>query len=90
MNNCTRRGRKRERCCSCKKWCFPQMHHNPPKSQGGKVTFPVCRKCHVAIHCRFNHWASWGRVGGLKTAALYPDLWKRNLKQFRAMSGGAA
>lgn len=74
--------KKKAICTDCGKRTYVEQHHEPPRSQGGINTIPLCRACHTARHCANNDWAKWGQLGGKKTAAN-PDNWKRNLKQYQ-------
>ena len=79
----TPRQRRRAICSDCGRKTTIELHHEPPRCEGGTETIPLCRRCHMARHVRCNDFARWGQRGGQKTAAN-PANWKRNLKQFRA------
>jgi hypothetical protein len=70
---------------SCKRRAR-HVHHKTPRSMGGPDTPDnlqyLCVKCHRAIHSRHNHFAEWGRRGGLKTQMLHMNF-LLNLKQFQ-------
>lgn len=78
------KNKKRGVCANCGKTCYIESHREPPRSVGGEQTIPLCVKCHMQHHKDKNHFAQWGRLGGKITAQRYPDLWKRNLKQYRS------
>jgi hypothetical protein len=56
-------------------------HHIIPKSQGGVVTAPAHRSCHVKHHSTNGHFRYWGRVGGQLSAIT--RQWAFNLKHIR-------
>lgn len=74
--------RAKKPCVFCGNPSYARHHYPVLKSEGGKRTIPVCRKCHTWIHSVSGHWAKFGKNGGLKTASN-PINYRRNLKQYR-------
>lgn len=58
-----------------------QWHHPIPQSEGGTETVPVCRPCHTHHHSANGDFARWGRIGGLRTAAL--GVWAHHLRRVK-------
>ena len=53
-------------------------HHVTPKSEGGVVTVPTHKACHIAHHSSEGHFRAWGGIGGRLTAIT--RRWAFNLK----------
>jgi hypothetical protein len=56
-------------------------HHIVPKSEGGVVTAPAHRSCHIKHHSTNGHFRYWGRIGGQLSAIT--RQWAFNLKHIR-------
>jgi hypothetical protein len=54
------------------------IHHPTPKSEGGTVTVPTHKSCHVAHHSQEGHFRAWGRAGGQLSALTC--LWAFTLR----------
>jgi len=54
------------------------LHHPTPRSEGGTLTTPTHKPCHIAFHSNRSDFQNWGRLGG-KMSAL-TCRWAFNLK----------
>lgn len=77
------KNKRRGVCACCGGTCYVELHHEPPRSEGGTETIPLCMPCHIARHVQTNDYARWGQQGGKATAERHPHVWRRNLKQYR-------
>ncbi len=57
------------------------LHHPTPRSEGGTLTQPTHRDCHVAHHSTRGDFREWGRQGGQKAALTM--RWAFNLLNVR-------
>lgn len=58
------------------------LHHPLPKSQGGIETKPTHKDCHIEHHSTNGDFRTWGRQGGIITAAT--KRWSLNLRNVSA------
>lgn len=72
-------------CQLCQKPIHPgdevNLHHPTPKSEGGTLTAPTHRECHVEHHSINGHFRVWGGQGGRLSAITC--RWAFNLKNVR-------
>jgi HNH endonuclease len=57
------------------------QHHIIPKSEGGTVTAPTHKACHIAHHSKSGHFRHWGRIGGQLAATTC--RWAFTLKNIK-------
>jgi hypothetical protein len=68
-------------CGRCINQAELNYHHLIPRSQGGEVTVPTHKSCHITHHSTSGHFRHWGRVGG-QISALSRQ-WAFTLKNVR-------
>ncbi len=54
------------------------LHHPIPRSEGGTLTTPTHKACHVAHHSDGGDFREWGRIGGKLSAMT--RRWAFNLR----------
>lgn len=72
------------RCYFCNRAVAPDelhQHHLTPKSEGGTVTAPTHRSCHIGHHSKSGHFKTWGRIGGRLSAVTC--RWAFTLKNIK-------
>ncbi|MCI0490793.1 MAG: hypothetical protein L0229_29725 [Blastocatellia bacterium] len=72
-------------CAMCAQEIGPDelnLHHGPVyRSEGGTVTEPVHRSCHVRFHSVKDDFRAWGRIGGQISALS--KRWSFNLRNVK-------
>lgn len=66
-------------CCVCDAALSPPHQHHLEDYNDPLSAFPICRRCHYAIHIRFRRPALWARF----VAEVPADSWVRDLSLTR-------
>lgn len=79
------------KCIQCGATSNLNYHHKHYRCNGGADTADnlqvLCRECHIQHHSASGDFATWGAIGGKKTAMSHGLKTLRNLRQFQGIDG---